>query len=47
MYEKRVERRRGDWCFEMCGLLAWALDEIGFPVTRMARHAELFDARPS
>ncbi len=35
-YEKLVERRRGGWCFEMCGLLAWALQEIGFQVTCMA-----------
>jgi N-hydroxyarylamine O-acetyltransferase len=35
VYEKLVERRRGGWCYEMCGLLAWALEEIGFRVTRM------------
>lgn len=47
IFEKLVERRRGGWCFEMCGLLAWALEEIGFRVTRMAggvRRAQFGDA---
>ncbi len=35
-FEKLVVRRRGGWCYEMNGLLGWALDEIGFKVTRMA-----------
>ena len=35
-YDKIVRRRRGGWCYEMNGLLGWALGEIGFPVTRMA-----------
>jgi N-hydroxyarylamine O-acetyltransferase len=35
-YEKIVAGRRGGWCYEMNGLLAWALEEIGFSVTRMA-----------
>ncbi|MFI4976777.1 MAG: arylamine N-acetyltransferase [Caulobacterales bacterium] len=35
-YAKLVERRRGGWCYEMNGLLGWALGEIGFKVTRMA-----------
>ena len=34
IYEKLVERRRGGWCYEMNGLLGWALSEIGFRVTR-------------
>jgi N-hydroxyarylamine O-acetyltransferase len=29
-----VRRRRGGWCYEMNGLLGWALDELGFRVTR-------------
>jgi N-hydroxyarylamine O-acetyltransferase len=33
MFEKIVSRRRGGWCYEMNGLLAWALQEIGFDVT--------------
>jgi N-hydroxyarylamine O-acetyltransferase len=28
--------RRGGWCYEMNGLLGWALGEIGFAVTRLA-----------
>jgi N-hydroxyarylamine O-acetyltransferase len=36
IFEKMVVRRRGGWCYEMNGLLAWALEEIGFKVTRMA-----------
>lgn len=34
-YRKIVEGRRGGWCYEMNGLLAWALEGIGFDVTRM------------
>jgi N-hydroxyarylamine O-acetyltransferase len=36
IYDKLVLGRRGGWCYEMNGLFAWALDEIGFSVTRMA-----------
>ncbi|MBK8023295.1 MAG: arylamine N-acetyltransferase [Chloroflexi bacterium] len=36
IYGKIVEGRRGGWCFEMNGLLAWALREIGFDVTLLA-----------
>ena len=32
IFEKLVTRRRGGWCYEMNGLLAWALREIGFDV---------------
>lgn len=35
-FDKLVTGRRGGWCYEMNGLLAWALEEIGFPVTRLA-----------
>lgn len=35
-YAKIVEGGRGGWCYEMNGLLGWALGEIGFPVVRMA-----------
>src|SRR6185295_6224569 len=35
-FEKLVTARRGGWCYEMNGLLGWALEEIGFRVTRMA-----------
>ncbi|RYF91962.1 MAG: arylamine N-acetyltransferase [Caulobacteraceae bacterium] len=34
-FDKIVTRRRGGWCYEMNGLLGWALGEIGFKVTRM------------
>lgn len=47
IFAKLVLRRRGGWCFEMCGLFAWALEEIGFRVTRMAgavRRAQVGDA---
>lgn len=36
IYEKIVTQRRGGWCFEMNGLFAWALREIGFDVTLMS-----------
>ena len=32
-FEKIVVNRRGGWCYEMNGLLAWALRQIGFEVT--------------
>lgn len=36
IFDKIVHRRRGGWCYEMNGLLGWALGEIGFEVMRMA-----------
>jgi len=36
IFDKLVTRRRGGWCYEMNGLMSWALDEIGFKHTRMA-----------
>jgi len=35
-FDKIVTRRRGGWCYEMNGLLAWALEEIGFEVRKLA-----------
>ena len=35
-YTKIVNQRRGGWCYEMNGLLEWALREIGFDVMRMS-----------
>ncbi len=35
-FQKIVGDRRGGWCYEMNGLLAWALREIGFDVTMLA-----------
>lgn len=34
--DKLVVRRRGGWCYEMNGVLGWALGELGFRVTRLA-----------
>jgi N-hydroxyarylamine O-acetyltransferase len=34
-FEKIVTRRRGGWCYEMNGLMGWALREIGFDVQRV------------
>lgn len=36
MFKKIVSSRRGGWCYEMNGVLGWALSEIGFDVIRMA-----------
>ncbi|MEM7130165.1 MAG: arylamine N-acetyltransferase [Chloroflexota bacterium] len=36
IFDKIVKRHRGGWCFEMNGLFAWALSEIGFEVTMLA-----------
>jgi N-hydroxyarylamine O-acetyltransferase len=35
-FEKIVSEGRGGWCYEMNGLLAWALSEIGFDVELLA-----------
>ena len=35
-YEKIVLGRRGGWCYEQNGLFGWALETIGFEVTRVA-----------
>ncbi|MDB5429908.1 MAG: hypothetical protein JWP35_1024 [Caulobacter sp.] len=34
-FDKLVTRGRGGWCYEMNGVLGWALDEIGFDVIRV------------
>jgi N-hydroxyarylamine O-acetyltransferase len=36
IFDKIVRRGRGGWCYEMNGLLDWALWELGFRVTRCA-----------
>ena len=36
IFDKIVTRRRGGWCYEMNGLFAWALREIGFDVSLLA-----------
>ncbi len=33
VYDKVVNRGRGGYCFELNGLFAWLLRELGFPVT--------------
>ncbi len=35
-FAKIVTRRRGGWCYEMNGLFAWALEQCGFEVRRLA-----------
>jgi N-hydroxyarylamine O-acetyltransferase len=40
VFDKLVTRRRGGWCYEMCGLLGMALTEIGFDVTPLAGGVE-------
>ena len=34
-FDKLVRRRRGGWCYEMNGLLRWALETVGFEVLPM------------
>ena len=46
-YEKIVERGRGGWCYEMNGLLGWALSEIGFNVTRLSATVGRYHGRES
>ncbi len=36
IFTKLVTHARGGWCYEMNGLLGWALKEIGFEVQRMS-----------
>jgi len=35
-YDKIVCQRRGGWCYELNGVMGWALKEIGFEVMRMS-----------
>lgn len=32
-FNKLVTRNRGGWCYEMNGVLGWALEQVGFDVT--------------
>ena len=34
-YDKIVNQGRGGWCYEMNGVLGWALSEIGFDIQRV------------
>ena len=36
IFDKLVTRRRGGWCYEMNGLLAWALRQLGYDVTLLS-----------
>lgn len=45
IFEKIVTGRRGGWCYEMNGLLCWALREIGFEVQRMVGGRDARDPR--
>jgi N-hydroxyarylamine O-acetyltransferase len=42
-YRKVVEHRRGGFCFELNGLFAWLLGELGFEVRRLAARPLLGD----
>jgi N-hydroxyarylamine O-acetyltransferase len=35
-YDKIVRQRRGGWCYEMNGVMGWALEQIGFNVMRIS-----------
>ncbi len=35
-YDKIVHRQRGGWCYELNGVMGWALKQIGFEVMRMS-----------
>jgi N-hydroxyarylamine O-acetyltransferase len=41
IFDKIVRRRRGGWCYEMNGLLGWALEELDFDVMRMSGGDEM------
>ena len=36
IYDKVVRRKRGGWCYELNGLMGWALEQLGFEVTRVS-----------
>ena len=36
IFEKVVARRRGGFCYELNGLFAWLLHELGYPVTMLS-----------
>jgi len=43
VFDKVVRRRRGGWCFELNGLFALLLEQLGFAVTRCAASVVLSD----
>lgn len=46
-FEKLVLKRRGGWCYEMNGLLAWALRELGFRLNYLAGAVPRANAGPN
>ena len=47
LFNKIVKNCRGGWCYEMNGVLCWALEEIGFSVRQLAgavKRKEIGDA---
>jgi N-hydroxyarylamine O-acetyltransferase len=46
-FDKIVGHGRGGWCYEMNGLLGWALDQLGFRVTRCAGAVSRQERGPS
>lgn len=46
IFDKLVTRNRGGWCFEMNGLFAWALRELGFSVTLLGAAVTRANAPP-
>jgi N-hydroxyarylamine O-acetyltransferase len=46
IHDKLVIRRRGGWCYEQNGLLGWALEEMGFAVTRVAARVNQAEGEP-
>lgn len=45
-FDKLVTQRRGGWCFEMNGLFAWALRELGFGVTLLGAWVDRAVGKP-
>lgn len=46
-FQKLVLERRGGWCYEMNGLLAWALRELGFQLDCLAGAVPRASAGPN
>ena len=46
-FQKLVLERRGGWCYEMNGLFAWALRELGFQVNYLAGAVPRVSAGPN
>lgn len=45
LYDKVVGHRRGGFCYELNGLFAWALEQLGFRVSHLAGRV-FHDSRP-